>query len=207
MIVGLTGGIASGKSTVARRFGELGAAWLDADDIAREIVAPGEPALDEIRDQFGAGMINAEGQLDRARLRQCIFRDEKRRKVLEAITHPRIRERIVTRLEQFRQNGADYALLVSPLLLETDQHRLVNRVLVVDVDEALQLSRTLQRDGVDAEHVRSIIAAQLPRETRLAEADDIIDNRGNEQTLDEQVKRLDTLYRQLAHDLSTASSE
>nr|WP_121173315.1 dephospho-CoA kinase [Kushneria sinocarnis] len=201
MIVGLTGGIASGKSTVARAFAELGAAWVDADDVARDIVAPGEPALERIRQQFGEEMITSEGQLDRVRLRQCIFSEEVQRRKLEEITHPLIRERIVTRLEGFRQGGTEYALLVSPLLLETDQYRLVDRILVVDVDEETQLARTRQRDGIDSEQARAIIAAQLPRAQRLAAAHDVLDNSGTTQEMQARIERLDGRYRQLAREM------
>ena len=149
MIIGLTGGIASGKSTVARLFGDHGARWVDADDIAREVVAPGEPALKAIVDRYGDAILTREGRLDRAALRALVFADEKERRWLEATTHPRVRERLVTRLSLLRQQDAPYVLLVSPLLFESGQVDMVQRTLVVDVPEALQIERTTQRDDVD----------------------------------------------------------
>lgn len=197
MIIGLTGGIGSGKSTVARAFETLGAAWVDADDVAREIVLPGEPALLAIQKRFGDQVINVDGTLNRAALRDIVFKNPELRRWLESVTHPKIRERLLQHLERLKAQGAPYVLLVSPLLFESGQHALVSRSLVVDVPQALQLSRTQQRDGVSESQVHAILAAQLPREQRLAKADDVIDNGGDHASMMEQVVRLDKQYRRL----------
>lgn len=198
MIIGLTGGIASGKSTVARLFGDHGARWVDADDIAREVVAPGEPALKAIVDRYGDAILTREGRLDRAALRALVFADEKERRWLEATTHPRVRERLVTRLSLLRQQDAPYVLLVSPLLFESGQVDMVQRTLVVDVPEALQIERTTQRDDVDLAQAKAIVAAQMGRDERVSLADDVITNDGDLAALSEAVKALDATYRRLA---------
>ncbi|MDR5874934.1 dephospho-CoA kinase [Vreelandella gomseomensis] len=195
MIVGLTGGIGSGKSTVARAFGERGIGWVDADDVAREVVAPGEPALADIRDRFGDRVITDDGSLDRAALRQIIFDAPEERHWLEQLTHPIIRERLVATLHCLQSGTSPYALLVSPLLFESGQAALVERAIVVDVPTDMQLSRTLQRDGVSEANVRAILKAQMSREARLAKADDIIDNSRDIAHMQQQVARLDRAYR------------
>lgn len=205
MIIGLTGGIGSGKSTVARAFGSLGIGWVDADDVAREVVAPGEPALAAIAEHFGQSVINADGSLNRARLRQIVFDDPRQRQWLEALTHPLVRERLLEQLSHKQlahkqlapPSGASapYVLLVSPLLFESGQHSLVSRSIVVDVPQPLQLIRTQQRDGVSESQVRAILAAQLSREQRLAKADDVIDNSGDHAFMQQQVAQLDACYR------------
>ena len=194
-IIGVTGGIGSGKSSVARMFGELGIQWVDADYVAREIVRPGETALAEIIAHFGESIVTAQGELDRAALRERIFAAPEERQWLERCTHPRIREHIVQHLAAMT---SPYRLLVSPLLFESGQDSLVSRTLVVDVSQDVQLARTLSRDGVSEAQVRAILAAQLPRETRLAKADDVIDNNGNQASLREQVVAMDVRYRSLA---------
>jgi dephospho-CoA kinase len=198
VIVGVTGGIASGKSTVARAFAERGVPWVDADDVAREVVEPGEPALAEIAERYGGTVLQADGRLDRRALREIVFADEEERRWLESVTHPRIRERLQAHLERLQAREAPYVLLVSPLLFESGQARLVDRALVIDVPESLQIARTAARDDVDEAQARAIIAAQMSREKRLARADDVIDNSGDAQTLGEQVQELDRQYRRLA---------
>jgi dephospho-CoA kinase len=194
MIIGVTGGIGSGKSTVARLFGELGIGWVDADDVARDIVAPGEPALDAIIERFGPEVMHEDGTLHRAALRDIVFEDANQRVWLESITHPRIRERLVEHLTRLGAHSP-YVLLVSPLLFESGQDALVDRTLVVDVSEAEQIARTLAQDHVSEQQVRAILAAQLPRDERCARADDIIDNsRGRDDTR-RQVLALDRQYR------------
>ncbi|HSP31077.1 MAG TPA: dephospho-CoA kinase [Halomonas sp.] len=197
MIIGLTGGIGSGKSTVARAFETLGAAWVDADDVAREVVAPGESALLAIKTRFGDQVINPDGTLHRAALRDIVFKDPEQRQWLESATHPRIRERLLQHLDRLKSEGAPYVLLVSPLLFESGQNTFVNRTVVVDVPKELQLTRTLQRDGVSESQVHAILAAQLPRAQRLARADDVIDNSGDHASMMKQVAQLDERYRQL----------
>lgn len=195
MIIGLTGGIGSGKSTVARAFEALGAAWVDADDVAREIVSPGEPALLAIEERFGDRVINQDGSLNRAALRDIIFKDPKQREWLESVTHPQIRARLLQHLERLKNQGAPYVLLVSPLLFESNQHTLVNRTIVVDVPQSIQISRTQLRDGVSESQVHAILAAQLSREQRLAKADDVIDNSAEHASMMKQVAQLDAHYR------------
>ncbi|WP_309045446.1 dephospho-CoA kinase [Marinobacter sediminicola] len=175
VVLGLTGGIGSGKSTVARQFGNLGVHWVDADDVAREVVEPGAPALAAIADHFGADILLGDGALDRAKLRQIVFEQPEQRIWLESLLHPIIRDELTRQLHP--QNYAlPYVLLVSPLLLETDQHQLVKQILVVDVPVEVQIERTMGRDTNSREQVERIIAAQMPREQRLARADAVIDN-------------------------------
>lgn len=198
LTIGVTGGIASGKSTVARAFAALGIPWVDADDIAREVVAPGEPALAAIAERYGERVLDAQGHLNRRALREIVFADPEERRWLESQTHPRIRERLEARLAAMAAGPAPYHLLVSPLLLESGQAALVDRILVIDVPEAEQVQRTASRDGVDETQARAIIAAQLDRQARLARADDIIDNSGDEAALTRQVEALDRRFRRLA---------
>jgi len=191
LIVGLTGGIASGKSTVARLFQDLGIPVVDADAVAREVVAPGTAALDAIRKRFGEQMIGDDGQLDRAGLRAQVFADATARRDLESILHPSIRRIMERRLRAAR---APYAIAMVPLLLETGQQDRYGRVLVVDVSRETQLQRAGARDGTCRETLEGILAAQLERERRLALADDVIDNEGGPRELRAQVERLHSFY-------------
>ncbi|MGM0986164.1 MAG: dephospho-CoA kinase [Pseudomonadota bacterium] len=195
MIIGVTGGIASGKTTVARAFARRGIPWVDADDVAREVVAPGEPALGEIAEQFGHDVLAPDGRLDRRALREIVFADGQARQRLEQITHPRIRQRLEAHLQRLQAQGAPYVLLVSPLLFESGQDAMVDRCLVIDVPETVQIARTAARDDVDEAQARAIVAAQMPRAERLARADDVIDNATDEAGLDAQVADLDRRYR------------
>ncbi|MGY6563478.1 MAG: dephospho-CoA kinase [Halomonadaceae bacterium] len=197
MIVGVTGGIASGKSTVAQAFAALGVPWVDADDVAREVVEPGEPALAEIAERYGERVLQADGSLNRRALREIVFADESERRWLESVTHPRIRQRIVAHLERLQAEGAPYVLLVSPLLFESGQSEMADRCLVIDVPESLQIARTASRDDVDDAQARAIVAAQMQRRERLARADDVIDNTGSEADLAAQVAELDRRYREM----------
>ena len=193
--VGLTGGIASGKSTVADMFADLGVPVIDTDVIAREVVEPGQPALEEIRATFGDDAIDADGRLDRAAMRQRIFSNAEARKSLEAILHPRIGDE--TRRQAEAAGGA-YQLIVVPLLTSSRLREYVDRVLVVDCDEDTQIRRLLERDTESVEQAKSIIAAQVSRDERLAIADDVIDNSLGLVELREAVTRLDQYYRGLA---------
>ena len=195
--VGLTGGIASGKSTVADMFAALGAAIIDTDIIAREVVAPGEPALDEIRDAFGDEYIAADGTLDRARMRRLVFADGRARETLESILHPRIRD---ATLEQARDQDGAYQLIVVPLLVGSPLVEFVDRVLVVDCDEDTQVARLLARDAETEQQARRILATQSSREERLAVADDVIRNDGSIAETARQVEALDRYYRELVRD-------
>lgn len=199
MIIGVTGGIASGKSTVARAFAAFGAPWVDADDVAREVVEPGEPALEEIAARYSrARVLNDDGTLNRRALREIVFADPAERRWLEAVTHPRIRARLTEHLARLQATGAPYVLLVSPLLFESGQNEMTDRTLVIDVPEALQIERTAARDDVDDAQARAIVAAQMPRAERLARADDVLDNGGSEALMQRRVAELDLHFRQLA---------
>lgn len=200
MIIGVTGGIASGKSTVAKAFGQLGIGWVDADDVAREVVKPGTPALTDIVARYGSDILNNDGSLDRAALRAIVFADPEQRHWLESVTHPRIREHIVSHLHELQHQGSPYVLLVSPLLFESGQSALVDRTLIIDIPESLQISRTIARDNVDETQAKAILAAQMSRQERLSRADDVIVNDGGLASLEAQVRMLDQRYRQLASD-------
>jgi dephospho-CoA kinase len=195
LVVGLTGGIGCGKSAVSDRFEALGAPVIDADRVARELVEPGQPALQQIAERFGAAMINADGTLDRARLRSTVFADPNARQALESLLHPRIR---ATMRERLQALDSAYAILAIPLLLETGQARDVDRVLVVDCSESDQVARVTLRDNVDEAQARAILAAQTPRQKRLEHADDIIDNTGTLDALQPQIDRLHAKYLELA---------
>jgi dephospho-CoA kinase len=187
LIVGVTGGIGSGKSAVTRRLEERGITVVDADLASRIIVEPGRPALAAIAEHFGADILLDDGSLDRAALRKEVFADETQRRWLEALTHPLIAQEI---LDQLQASTSVYTVLSSPLLLETTQKTLVDTVVVVDVPEAVQVERTMARDDNDEAQVRRIIAAQIAREDRLALADIVIDNSGTLESLDEKVDEL-----------------
>ena len=193
--IGLTGGIASGKSTVAEMFASLGIPVIDTDVIAREIVSPGQPALAQIRSRFGNAVIDAAGNLDRAAMRMLIFSDVQARTDLEAILHPRIGAEA---RRQAKSAGGPYQLIVVPLLTESSLRDFVDRVLVVDCDEEHQIERLLARDADSVGQARRILAAQASREERLAIADDVIINDRSLDHLRQQVEKLDRLYRRLA---------
>ncbi|QXC39118.1 dephospho-CoA kinase [Aeromonas jandaei] len=172
-VVAITGGIGSGKTTIANQFAELGIDVVDADVIAREVVESGTPALAAIADHFGPDVITPDGQLDRRRLREQVFSDPSAKTWLNSLLHPLIRSEMQRQCAAAR---SPYCLLVVPLLVENKLTGLANRVLVVDVDEATQIERTCRRDGVTAEQAKAIIAAQASRSERLAAADDVIEN-------------------------------
>ncbi|MCY9847970.1 dephospho-CoA kinase [Pectobacterium jejuense] len=194
-IVALTGGIGSGKSTVADEFAKLGATIVDADIIARQVVEPGEPALDAIRLRFGDAMLNTDGSLNRAALRQQIFSSPEEKQWLNNLLHPLIQQETQT---QFQAASAPYILWVVPLLVENGLQQRAQRVLVVDVDKETQLARTLARDGISRQQAENILAAQATREQRLAYADDIIDNSRCPNELAPQVAELHRQYLELA---------
>jgi dephospho-CoA kinase len=173
-IVGLTGGIGSGKSTVAKAFSQLGISSVDADQASRAVVEPGMPALASIANHFAnTNIILADGQLNRPLLRDIIFSNADEKKWLETLLHPLIRDWIVSQLQAAR---GDYVILESPLLFETDQHQLVDTVLLVDIPVELQLERASSRDGNNAEQIQRIIDAQMSRDDRCARADWVLDN-------------------------------
>jgi len=194
--IGLTGGIASGKSTVADLFADLGVVVVDTDIIAREVVLPGQPALEEIREAFGDTVLNADGTLDRTAMRQQIFADDNDRQRLEAILHPRIRQ---ATMQQVGAASGDYLLIVVPLLTESPLKDQVDRILVVDCDEATQIARLLARDAETEEQARRILASQASRGQRLAIADDVIHNDASIAATSSQVSALHDAYMALAH--------
>ena len=200
-IIAITGGVASGKSTVDRLFHALGVVVADADVAAREAVAPGSEGLDEVVAAFGEGVLGVDGQLDRPAMRRRVFADADARKRLEAIIHPRVREAVRTICQAA---SGPYAIASIPLLAEgggRDAYPWLQRILVVDVPESVQLARLLQRDGIDAALARTMIAAQASRRERLAIADDVLVNDGPLDALPPQVAALDRLYRGLAASL------
>jgi dephospho-CoA kinase len=195
-IVGLTGGIGSGKSTVADRFADLGVPVIDTDAIARELTAPGGAALAPIHEAFGDAVIRADGTLDRAALRRLAFADSSARLQLETILHPRIRHAVEGALATLH---APYVLVVIPLLVETGGYRdLLNRVLVVDCPEAVQIERVMARSGLTHDEVAAVIAVQAGRAERLAAADDVIVNAGSPEALATEVAALNGRYLALA---------
>lgn len=189
--VALTGGIGSGKSSVAELFGRLGAPIIDADLIARELTRIGHPLLQEIGHAFGAGVINADGSLNRRALGNLVFANPDQRRQLEQILHPPIRREMEHRL---RACAAPYAILVIPLLLETRQQDIADIIIVVDLPEQLQIKRVMQRDGLSEDQVRGILAAQCQRSERLAAADYLIDNSGG---LDQLIAQVENIHQRL----------
>jgi dephospho-CoA kinase len=198
--VGLTGGIASGKSTVARLFEALCVPVIDTDVLAREVVAPGQPLLAQIAERFGTGVLAADGSLDRRALRALVFADPAARADLERLTHPAIRVLLEQRSAAAR---GDYQIHVIPLLVETGGRVRVERVLVVDCSEELQIRRLQARDGSTLEQAREILASQASRTARLAAADDVIENTGDLATVRDRVAVLHLSYRQLARQAPT----
>ena len=194
--IGLTGGIASGKSTVERRLVELGVPVIDADDSARAVVARGQPGLAAVIERFGAGVLAPDGELDRRALRDLIFRSPEKRRDLEAILHPLIRDHMEQRA---LAAVGPYLVLSIPLLVESGTAReRVDRILVVDADESQQVQRLITRDSVTAEQARSILAAQASRADRLKAADDVLVNSGSVPELRQAVDRLHQRYLELA---------
>ena len=196
-VVGLTGGIGSGKSTVADVFAELGATVVDADLLGREVVAPGSAALTRIAEHFGDSIIMADGSLHRQALREIVFSVALEKDWLENLLHPLIAELMKTRISSC---SSPYCLLVSPLLLETGQRQLADRILVVDVSKATQLKRTLQRDRGDPNTINAIIASQIDRQQRLQKADDILDNEAGLDQLNARIHQLHQKYLRLAEE-------
>ena len=195
LVVGLTGGIGSGKSAAAEVFTALGVDVIDADTLAREVVEPGEPALDEIATHFGDDILSPEGSLDRAALRKLIFSNPDQKAWLENLLHPLIAELLQRRLSETK---SPYAILESPLLLETEQHRMVSRVLVIDVSVETQLARAVNRDGSDVEVIRSIIASQIERSERIRRADDLVSNEDGLEQLRHRIAELHNKYLKMA---------
>lgn len=190
-ILGLTGGIGSGKSAAAEHFAALGVHVVDADQAARWVVEPGRPALASIAEHFGNDVLHSDGQLNRSALRTLIFADPEQRRWLELLLHPLIREEIAQNLAQAQ---SPYAILVSPLLIESGQHLTTQRVLVIDAPQALQIERTLLRDNTSEQQVQAILKVQASREERLAQADDVLVNDTDLKALQTEVERLHHFY-------------
>jgi dephospho-CoA kinase len=193
--VGLTGGIASGKSTAARFFGALGIPILDSDQVARDVVEPGQPPLERLVERFGRKILTPDGHLDRPALRDIVFADPRARADLEALTHPAIGAAMEARSAAA---GGPYQILVIPLLVEKNLAAHVDRVLVVDCDEELQIRRLRDRDGSTPEQVQAILKAQAPRAARLKAADDVIHNDTDMSAVRDQVATLHARYLELA---------
>ncbi len=201
LVIGVTGGIGSGKTTVANLFSSLGVPVIDADELARQVVAPGQPAYEEILQHFGTTILGKSGELDRRRLRARIFSDSAKRDRLEAIVHPRVYAQMKHLLDCLE---TPYAIVVVPLLIESGARELVDRVLVVDSPEELQIERTHRRDGTTRAAVKKILAAQLDRSARLSAADDIIENDASLEALAKVVSRL---HRQFLSEAEHSASE
>ena len=197
LVIGLTGGIGSGKTLATDHFQRLGITVVDADLAARVVVEPGRPALAEIAAAFGADMLQPDGSLDRAALRRIVFADPAQRQRLEAITHPRIAEEI---RRQLAASTSPYTVLVSPLLFESGQHRFAQRTVLIDAPESLQRQRAATRDKVSEQQIEAIMAAQLSREERRARADDVILNEGHIEHLHAMVEKLHDRYLEMVRD-------
>jgi dephospho-CoA kinase len=195
LVVALTGGIGCGKSAVSSHLESLGVPVIDADHLAHQLVKPGTPALAEIQTVFNEKVINTNGQLNRAELRRIVFSDPQKRKKLEGILHPRIRKLMKNWL---KEQTAEYAVLVIPLLFETNQTSLAHRILVVDCDESIQIERVVTRDQLSTQQAKLIIDCQVNRQTRLQGADDIIENNGSLEKLIQSTDRLHQYYGKLA---------
>ncbi|MFV1873658.1 MAG: dephospho-CoA kinase [Oleiphilus sp.] len=197
LIVGLSGGIGSGKTAASDTFAELGVNIIDADIVAREVVEPGSKALKSIAKHFGNDILLNDGSLNRANLRQRIFSSPEEKSWLENLLHPIIRQEIK---HQLSQSNSAYTILVSPLLFETDQQELVDRTLLIDVPEELQITRASQRDNNSAEQIQKIIDSQLPRNVKLKKADDVICNDKAIEYLKSEIEKIHSYYLELAHE-------
>ena len=195
LIIGLTGGIGSGKSVASDKFASLGITVVDADVASRTVVEPGMPALKEIESHSGSEIIAGDGQLDRTKLREIIASDAEERKRLESVLHPRIGEQIA---KEISESTSPYTLFVAPLLLETNSQEMCSRVVVVDVPKEVQVERTAERDEVSTDQVEQMVSAQMEREKRLGKADDVLLNTGTIEELEKKVEELHEKYLQMA---------
>jgi len=192
--VGLTGGIGSGKTAVSDRFEYLGAPVIDTDVLAREVVAPGEPALEQLVDAFGREILEDDGTLDRDRLRQTVFADPEAKARVESIVHPAIRQRLRARLDALERQEVPYCIIVVPLLVETNFQELVDRVLVVEAPRERRIRWVMKRSGMSREEVEKIMESQASSEERLQVAHDVLQNDGTLEDLLEHVDRLHAKY-------------
>lgn len=193
--VGLTGGIGAGKTLVSNYFADLGIPVIDADHIAHALTVAGSPACEAIKAEFGTDFFFANGALDRRKLRQAVFSNPAQLKRLEAILHPRIRERIEAEVGQLREEGTPYCIVAMPLLIEADMLDLVDKLIVVDVPEAMQIQRVIERDQTSPGLVEKILGQQASRDRRLALADHVIDNSASQAATRRQVEALDNALR------------
>lgn len=199
-VVGVTGGIGAGKTAVTNQFAQLGIEVVDADIVAREVVAPGMPALEEIKKAFGSSILDEQGQLNRAKLRKLVFTDDTAKETLNRIMHPAIRSCLIAQLQHAQ---SDYVILSAPLLLENELDTYVDALLVIDVPESVQVARASARDGVTAEQIRAIMDNQCTRVYRQERADYLLDNSGELALLPAKVKLLHQEFVQKARDLPT----
>jgi len=197
LVIGLTGGIGTGKTTVSNEFAALGITIVDADIAARHVVEPGSPVFSKIIARYGNTLALSDGSLDRKKLREIIFTNADEKRWLESLTHPAIRQIL---FNQLAQATSPYAILAAPLLLETKLDQSVNRVLVVDAPENQQIARATQRDGSSAEHIQAIIRQQIDRAQRLQSADDIVDNSGSLESTHNQIQKLHQYYLTLSNE-------
>ncbi|MDH5191445.1 MAG: dephospho-CoA kinase [Gammaproteobacteria bacterium] len=195
LVIGLTGGIGSGKSAVCHLFEKLGVPIVDADVISHELTQPDQPAVQKIIDEFGSDVLDASGALDRAKLRQIVFSDPKKRFELESILHPLVLVEIHTRIQAM---DAPYCIVCIPLLLETEMTENIDRILVVDSPEALQISRTQARDNLSPDEIKQIMSAQASRAERLKAANDVIINDSDMANLEKQVTVLHKTYLEIS---------
>lgn len=195
LIVGLTGGIGSGKTTVAKLFADHGATVIDTDQLARDVTQRGQPALQQIAEKFGAHVLMPDGSLNRSALRKIVFSDENSRLWLEALLHPLIHEEM---LRQVALATSPYCIVIIPLLLETKRDPIINRILIIDTSESEQIQRTQKRDNATVDEVKAILKTQVTRAQRLKAADDVIENNRSTKDLIPQVDRLNDFYIALA---------
>jgi dephospho-CoA kinase len=201
LLVGLTGGIATGKSTVDAVLRELGAVIIDADVLAREVVEPGEPALAEIAAEFGPGVLGPDGRLDRKTLGAIVFADPERRRTLEAMTHPRMRERLLRRIDELTaEHFRGLVFYDAAVLIESGSHLMMDRLVVVIADEPTQIARLMARDGIDRDEALRKIKSQMPLAEKAKLADYVIDNSGDPAATEAEVRRV---YQALLADLAT----
>jgi len=191
LVVGLTGGIGSGKSAATKLFSDAGIDIIDADEVARDVVAPGSEGLQKITSHFGADILNLDGTLNRTALRERVFNNEQEKNWLNSLLHPLIRQSM---MQQINDSTSPYCILSVPLLVEGKLHEICDKVVVVDCPESMQLTRAMQRDGSSQQIIENIMASQATRKERLSVADDIIDNSGSFEFLEQQVKALHQKY-------------
>ena len=202
-VVGLTGGIASGKSTVAGIFEDRNVPVIDADVIAREIVEPGEPALDDIEDAFGDEVIRGDGSLDRDALGSIVFGDEEARAKLDAITHPRVAQRMAERAQALREEGHRWVIYDAALIVENNIHEWLDALIVVSADRATQIERLIRRDDLSREDAIARIESQLPLERKVTVADYVIDNNG---TIEDTIAQVERVYQRIQDNLADHGS-